>query len=272
MQLLLIFNIVSCNRINNSSYATLEETIANSFDKNEVLKTFISDDVAFVILHNKNENVSYDICCSKDDEWYLISGFQKNIVELDDCNGVVEHIKIGDKNYVIAMSSLHKSNEFLICDTENNLFEAYSYTSADDIKTAVFFTQVENFNDLYYLYFMSNKIDFENKSSCINVNKNDIYTGIKNWEDGGVQLNLDYEIDAIPALDKKTAHNISDEIIFQIQKSEYYKNYYLQKTFYDLEDNVWIMTYWSDTENAISEEIQIAIDAITGEVRRIWSY
>ncbi len=108
-------------------------------------------------------------------------------------------------------------------------------------------------------------------SSCYrNSGENDMIkyeTGIfqdKNWEE---QIGT-YQGDAIP--DKKTAIGIATQIFDGMKKSSTSQEYTPQAVFYDEEDDVWIISFWKESERiTLGGDCNIAIQKKDGRVLRI---
>ena len=87
----------------------------------------------------------------------------------------------------------------------------------------------------------------------------------KNWND----TILTYTESAVP--DKETAAMIANAIIQSMQKNGYIKGYILQEIFFDVADEIWILTYWKERDIYVDgDDCSIAIRKSNGEVLRIW--
>lgn len=87
----------------------------------------------------------------------------------------------------------------------------------------------------------------------------------KNWE----EQTGTYQGDAIP--DKKTAVGIATQIFDGMKKSSTSQEYTPQAVFYDEEDDVWIISFWKESERiTLGGDCNIAIQKKDGRVLRIW--
>ena len=86
----------------------------------------------------------------------------------------------------------------------------------------------------------------------------------KNWEESiGT-----YKGAVIP--DKDTAMNVAISIFDGMSKSEEVAEYVVQSIFYDEQDEIWIVSFWKDSENLIGGDCSIALQKKDGKVIRIW--
>ena len=86
----------------------------------------------------------------------------------------------------------------------------------------------------------------------------------KNWEESiGT-----YKGAVIP--DKDTAMNVAISIFDGMSKSEEVAEYVVQSIFYDEQDEIWIVSFWKDSENIIGGDCSIALQKKDGKVIRIW--
>lgn len=78
-----------------------------------------------------------------------------------------------------------------------------------------------------------------------------------------------YKNDIIP--DKKIALQVAVQIFEGMQKSSTAEKYVPQTVFYDREDELWIVSFWEDTEEEIlGGDCNIALQKKDGKVLRIW--
>ena len=86
----------------------------------------------------------------------------------------------------------------------------------------------------------------------------------KNWDESiGT-----YKGAVIP--DKDTAMNMAISIFDGMSKSEEVAEYVVQSIFYDEQDEIWIVSFWKDSENIIGGDCSIALQKKDGKVIRIW--
>ena len=87
----------------------------------------------------------------------------------------------------------------------------------------------------------------------------------KDWEDPiGT-----YQDDVIP--DKNAAVAIATQIFNQMDKSSDMQNYIPQIVFYDQEDEIWIVSFWEETDAiTFGGDCSIAMRKKDGKVLRIW--
>ena len=86
----------------------------------------------------------------------------------------------------------------------------------------------------------------------------------KNWEESiGT-----YKGAVIP--DKDTAMNVAISIFDGMSKSEEVAEYVVQSIFYDEQDEIWIVSFWKDSENLMGGDCSIALQKKDGKVIRIW--
>lgn len=86
----------------------------------------------------------------------------------------------------------------------------------------------------------------------------------KNWDESiGT-----YKGAVIP--DKDTAINVAISIFDGMSKSEEVAEYVVQSIFYDEQDEIWIVSFWKDSENTIGGDCSIALQKKDGKVIRIW--
>ena len=87
----------------------------------------------------------------------------------------------------------------------------------------------------------------------------------KNWD----ETIGTYTKDAIPS--KQAAIEVASAIFKEIQINESYKNYTAQSVFFDVDDNIWIVSFWDNkyTSHAGSS-YSIAIRMKDAKIMRIW--
>lgn len=87
----------------------------------------------------------------------------------------------------------------------------------------------------------------------------------KNWGESVCT----YQGAVIP--DKKTAIEIATAIFNSMKKSNATQKYVPQAVFYDEQDEIWIVSFWRDTNELIlGEDCSIAMQKKDGKVLRIW--
>lgn len=87
----------------------------------------------------------------------------------------------------------------------------------------------------------------------------------KNWS----QSVGTYNGDAIP--NKETALAVAQTIFNSMNKSQNAERFVPQHIFYDTEDEIWIVSFWQDTdETVIGNDCNIALQKSDGKVLRIW--
>lgn len=87
----------------------------------------------------------------------------------------------------------------------------------------------------------------------------------KNWEESACT----YQGAVIP--DKKTALEIATIIFNRMRKSNATQKYVPQSVFYDEQDEIWIVSFWRDTDELIlGGDCSIAMQKQDGKVLRIW--
>ena len=87
----------------------------------------------------------------------------------------------------------------------------------------------------------------------------------KNWENPVGT----YQEDVIP--DKNTAIAIATQIFNQLSKNSYMQNWIPQVVFFDQEDEIWIVSFWEETDEIIyGDDCSIALQKKDGKVLRIW--
>ena len=87
----------------------------------------------------------------------------------------------------------------------------------------------------------------------------------KDWDEEECTL----KVDAVP--DKETAVSIADIIFKSMQKEGRFKNYTMQRIFYDEEDEIWIVSFWED--KGIDYDVpdcNIAFRKSDAKVLRVW--
>ncbi len=71
--------------------------------------------------------------------------------------------------------------------------------------------------------------------------------------------------------DKETALEIAKVIFDRMKKSEDVKEYVPQLVFYDNQDEIWIVSFWKDSEqDVLGGDCNIAMQKSDGKVLRIW--
>ena len=88
----------------------------------------------------------------------------------------------------------------------------------------------------------------------------------KNWYEESV---LNYTGEAVP--DKETAVKIAQVIFDGMSTSEYAEEYNPQYVFYDAQDEIWIVSFWDDSDaTVLGGNCNIAMQKKDGKVLRIW--
>ena len=87
----------------------------------------------------------------------------------------------------------------------------------------------------------------------------------KNWS----QSVGTYNGDAIP--NKETALAVAQTIFNSMNKSQNAERFVPQHIFYDTEDEIWIVSFWQDTdETIVGNDCSIALQKSDVKVLRIW--
>lgn len=87
----------------------------------------------------------------------------------------------------------------------------------------------------------------------------------KNWDE---KVGT-YQGDAVPNED--TALEIAKAIFVSMEKSNVAQEYIPQSVFYDEQDEVWIVSFWKETnEITVGGDCNIALQKSDGKVLRIW--
>ncbi len=92
----------------------------------------------------------------------------------------------------------------------------------------------------------------------------------KIWNENSNQNVSDTEF--VP--DMETAVQIASVIFSNKQKQGFFKEYELQQVFYDENDKVWIISFWTPERNGVitlASDFNIAISQKNGEILTIWS-
>lgn len=88
----------------------------------------------------------------------------------------------------------------------------------------------------------------------------------KNWYEESV---LNYKGEAVP--DKETAIKIAQAVFDTMSVSEYAEKYSPQYVFYDTQDEIWIVSFWDDSDaTVLGGNCNIAMQKKDGKVLRIW--
>lgn len=91
-----------------------------------------------------------------------------------------------------------------------------------------------------------------------------IYSNL-NWD----EIVETYKSDVIP--DEKTAIEIAKAIFNGMEKSKERENHIPNAVFYDEKDEIWIVSFWEDTDkNILGGDCSIAMQKKDGKVLNIW--
>lgn len=117
---------------------------------------------------------------------------------------------------------------------------------------------------LIVIYCCSSCANNENESDMIEY-ESGIYHN-KNWSDTAGTYSGE---SVIP--DEKTALEVAKSIFDGMEKSAEAQEYVPQHVFYDNQDEIWIVSFWKDTDQFIlGGDCSIAMRKEDGKVLRIW--
>lgn len=86
----------------------------------------------------------------------------------------------------------------------------------------------------------------------------------KDWD----TLELPFSAECIP--DSETAIAVTKNIVMSFQKEGKFLDYVPQFVFFDIEDNIWIVSFWPNIDGYIGSSFNIVIKKDNAQVVKMW--
>ena len=115
-----------------------------------------------------------------------------------------------------------------------------------------------------------NQIDSEGNDLRVEYKEGTYYN--KDWD------NIEFPVTDvnIPAIeytsvaDKETAISIANMIFDELQNNGRYKNFSMQQVFFDIPDEIWIVSFWETRGGYLGSDFSIAISKNDARIIKMW--